>query len=285
LFIACLILLGHRLISGQSVLIHIVDVGQGDGILIRTPNAESVLIDAGPTRLLADSLGPQFGVNRLALVIVSHRHSDHFATIARILHEMPVDYFVGNLRDCPNRTMDNAIRNELMQHNIPAQTSGADTLLVDGVRLIILPTDPIDDRCPEDENDNTILVRLEYGSFSMLFTGDAEAEERDWLVANHPGLLDVSVLKASHHGSDNGTSAAWLAAVTPNAVVISAGVDRRYGHPMPAAVDAYLIAANGRLHCTNRHGTLQVRGYQDGHFTIGRQWSTTKSCVYDGTRY
>jgi competence protein ComEC len=244
-----------------------------------------VLIDAGPGRYLADSLRSEFGVDRFALVIVSHRHSDHFATIGRILRSFIVGRFVGNLADCPNRATDNEIRWVLGNRHIPAQSLGADTVLVDNVRFIVLPPDPIDDRCPGDENDNSVLVRLEYGAFSMLFTGDAEAEERDWLVANYPELLDVDVLKASHHGSKNGTSPAWLAAVSPQAVVISAGVDARYRHPMAEAVSAYLAAASGRLHCTNRHGTLRVRGYQDGHFTIGRQRSTTKSCTYDGTHY
>jgi competence protein ComEC len=193
--------------------------------------------------------------------------------------------FVGHLDDCPTRTTDNDIRAVLGSENIPSQSLGADTIVVDSVRFIILPADPIDDRCPDDENDNSVLVRLEYGSFSMLFTGDAENEERDWLVATHPGLLDVDVLKASHHGSDNGTSQAWLDAVTPRAVVISAGVDARYGHPMPSAVAAYLNAAEGRVHCTNRHGTIRVRGYKTGRFTVGRQRPTTKSCVYDGTHY
>jgi len=270
----------------QSVRIQIVDVGQGDGILVRTPHHTWILIDAGPNRQLADSLVSQFGVDRLALVFVSHRHADHFARMARVLRSLPVDRFVGNLADCPNRSTDDTIRAALSDRSIPAQSLGADTLVVDGVRFIVLPTDTNDDPCPNDENNNSLIVRMEYGSFSMLFTGDAEAEERDWLVANHAGLLDVDVLKASHHGGDNGTSPAWLAAVTPQAVVISAGVDAGYGHPMADAVAAYKAAtAGGKLYCTNRHGTLRVYGYLDGRFTISRQRSTTKSCVYDGTHY
>ena len=272
--------------AAQSVRVQLVDVGQGDGILIRTPHHEWVLIDAGPNRQLADALGPQFGVDRLALVFVSHRHADHFARMALVLRSLTVDRFVGNLADCPNRSTDDTIRAVLNERHIPAQSTGADTLLVDGVRFIVLPPDPTADPCPTDENNNSVIVRMDYGSFSMLFTGDAEAEERDWLVAHHAGLLDVDVLKAAHHGGNNGTSASWLAAVTPQAVVISAGVDAGYHHPMPEAVAAYEAAtAGGRVYCTNRHGTLRVLGYQDGHFTISRQRSTTKSCVYDGTHY
>jgi beta-lactamase superfamily II metal-dependent hydrolase len=272
--------------AAQFVRAQIVDVGQGDGILIRTPNQQWVLIDVGPDRTLADSLGPQFGVTRLALVIVSHRHSDHYAGIARVLRSLPVDRFVGNLADCPTRTTDDGIRAALNDRHIPAQSLGADTLVVDGVRFIVLPPDPVDDACPLDENNNSLLVRMEYGSFSMLFAGDADEEERDWLVAHERDLLDVNVLKAAHHGGNNGTSADWLAAVTPQAVVISAGVVERYQHPMPDAVAAYKTATGGRVYCTNRHGTIRVYGYQDGHFTISKQRPTvTKSCVYDGTHY
>lgn len=285
LLITCLILSALRSASGQSVRVQIVDVGQGDGILIRTPNQQWVLIDAGPTRFLADSLGPHFGVNRLELVVVSHRHTDHYATIERILRAVPVGHFVGHLGDCPNRATDNGIRAALSDRNIPAQSVGADTLLIDGVRFIILPPDPVNDPCPDDENNNSVMVRLEYGSFSMLFTGDAEDATRDWLVANHAALLDIRVLKASHHGSRNGTSASWLNAVTPEGVVLSAGVDARYRHPMPEAVTAYRAATGGRLYCTNRHGTLRIYGYQDGHFTVTRQRPTSKSCTYDGTHY
>lgn len=285
LLLLTLVVCGATPATSQFVRVQVVDVGQGDGMLIRTPNQRWVLIDSGPDRTLADSLGPQFGVNRLVLLIVSHRHSDHYAAVERLLRTIPVDHFVGNLADCPNRTTDDAIRAALNDRHVPAQSLGADTMDVDGVRFIVLPPDPVDDRCPEDENDNSVVVRIEFGAFSMLFPGDADTQERDWLVAHEPALLDVSVLKAAHHGANNGTSATWLAAVTPQAVVISAGVVERYKHPMPEAVDAYKAATGGRVFCTNRHGTVRVYGYADGHFTVSRQRITSKSCVYDGTAY
>jgi beta-lactamase superfamily II metal-dependent hydrolase len=270
-------------LTGQSVRVQVVDVGQGDGILIRTPHQQWVLIDAGPNRMLADSLGPHFGVTRLAVLFLSHRHSDHFAGMERIIRSVTVDRFVGNMADCPNRTTDNAIRTALNDRHVPTQSLGADTIDVDGVRFIVLPPDPIADPCPDDENNNSLIIRMEYGSFSMLFPGDADDEERDWLDTHERALLDVEVLKAAHHGANNGTSADWLAAITPQAVVISAGVVAQYQHPMPEAVDAYRTATGGRVFCTNRHGTLRVYGYLDGHFTITRQRTSTKSCVYDGT--
>ena len=77
---------------------------------------------------------------------------------------------------------------------------------MDGVTFTILPTDPTDNTCPSQENNNSVVVRMDFGVFSMLFTGDAEEEERGWRVDNHASLLVVDVLKASHHGAAHGVS-------------------------------------------------------------------------------
>jgi beta-lactamase superfamily II metal-dependent hydrolase len=164
------------------------------------------------------------------------------------------------------------------------QAPDPDTLTIDGVSVSVVPRDPTNDA---NENNNTVPIRLEFGAFSMLFAGDAEVAERNWLVANHAGLLDVDVLKASHHGSDNGTSAAWLTAVSPERVVMSAGVHGGFKHPHAGAVAAYEQAVGGRdrLYCTNRHGTVTIYGYADGRIRVRRQRITNKSCAYDGTVY
>ena len=119
----------------------------------------------------------------------------------------------------------------------------------------------------------------------MLFTGDAEEDTLDWLVDNHPALLDVDILKASHHGSNNGYTDDFLAQVSPEKVVISAGVNATYFHPHSQAVDDYLEASNNRVYCTNRHGTLRIYGYPNGTSRIFRQFTIDKSCKYDGTHY
>ena len=155
---------------------------------------------------------------------------------------------------------------------------------IDGVRFRFLPL-PSRSPCPHQENNNSVVVRLDYGDFSMLFTGDAEVEELEWLLANHRDLLQADVLKASHHGSHNGRTDEFLEAVDPAHVVISAGVNDTYGHPHRNAVEDYEEATDGRVFCTNRHGTIRVYGYPDGRVRVRRQFSSEKSCVYDGTHY
>ena len=265
----------------QSVRIQVIDVGQADGILVRTPNTQRVLIDGAQGRLLAQTLQSNFGVDRLALAVGSHRHRDHIGGIDNVMDVVPTDRYFGDTTE-HSGAVDDSLRAVIERNNIPVQLPGADTIVIDGIRFIFLPPDPVDDA---NENDNSVVVRLEHGQFSMLFAGDAEDNERDWLVANHPALLDVDVLKASHHGSRNGTSPGWLNAVTPERVVISVGLHRGFRHPHPEAVTAYeaAVADEERVYCTNRHGTITIYGFPDGRIRIHRQRISNRSCVFDGT--
>lgn len=272
----------------QSVRVQIIDRGQADGMLIRTPNSQWVVIDSGTNSLQADAMENVWGVDRLALLVTSHRHFDHYGGTAEILRRFPVDLYVGNLADCLNRTTDDTIRTVLNDRNIQSQSLGAETITVDGVDFIILPPDPVDDACPEDENDNSIVVRMEFGDFSMLFTGDAETDEREWLMEHHPGMLDVDVLKAAHHGASNGADGSvngqtWMDVVDPEDVVISVLRNSPHGHPHNSAMTVYENAVGeDNIHCTSRHGTVRVYGYADGRQRIFHQFDSDESCRFSG---
>ena len=266
----------------QSVRIQVIDVGQADGILIRTPNSQWILIDGGQGNGLANNLQSGFGVDTLDLVVGSHRHRDHIGGLDNILNRLPTDLYIGDLNDRSGQD-DNRLRDTLTARGIQTGRPDPDTLTIDGVDVIILPRDPDNDA---SENDNTVMVRIEFGDFSMLFAGDAEEKLRDWLVDNHPGLLDADVLKASHHGSRNGTSPEFLEAVSPERVVLSSGVHAGFRHPHPEAVTAYESEVDeDRVYCTNRHGTIRIYGFPDGRIRVRRQRITNKSCVFDGTHY
>jgi len=123
------------------------------------------------------------------------------------------------------------------------------------VLLTVLPQPPEDRR---DENDNSIGIRVEYGSFSVLLTGDSEASERAFWEERVPELVrDCTVLKLAHHGSRNGTDARWLGLVRPRLAVASLGRGNEFGHPHPQTLmllDQYQIPL---LH-TDRDGTVAV---------------------------
>ena len=109
-----------------------------------------------------------------------------------------------------------------------------------------------------------LLVR--YGEFSVLLTGDAETEALDYLVESG-AVPDITVLKASHHGSDNGFTEDLLAAGRPEVVVISVGAGNAYGHPGEQALAAYYAAAS-EVYRTDLDGSVTVRGVRNGRYRI-----------------
>ena len=269
-----------------SVRVQVIDRGQADGTLIRTPNDEWVVIDAGTNRQQAESMRDIWDVDSVALAIVSHRHRDHYDGMDNVLRLFPVGLLVMSMADCPGRVQDDTIRAVASRRGIPTQSRGADTLNVDGVRFIILPTDPTNHACPGEENNNSIVVKMEFGDFSMLFAGDAETDERRWLMENHSDLLGATVLKASHHGSDNGADGmangeSWMQHVDPTAVMLTAGEGSQFGHPHTDAMDTYEgHVGTNRVYCTSRMGTLRVYGRQDGGFSVWKQTAFSGSCRF-----
>jgi len=272
-----------------SVRVLVIDRGQADGILIRTPNSKWVTIDAGKDGLQAQSMAnPAIwgNVDSVAVAFVSHRHGDHYSGLPPILTNFPVGLLVMNMADCPNRSTDDTIRNVASSLGIPTQSVGADTLFVDGVRFIVAPPDNTLDACPSHENDNSIVVRMDHGDFSMLFTGDSETDERTWLMENHSDFLDVDILKASHHGSINGADGeangeSWIQHVDPEAVVISAKEGNSYGHPHDGAMNIYEPAVGiDRVYCTTRMGTIRIYGWPSGNFRVHKQTPFSGSCRF-----
>ena len=276
-----------------SVRVQVIDRGQADGIVIRTPNEKWIVIDGG-TNVDQAAMMESMGVERIALAVVSHRHRDHNGGMDTILEKISTDRFLGIMDDCETVENDDDVRDALSEDTEIVGTDVGE-ITIDGVKFAVLGLpEPLAD-CPKEENNNSIVIRMDFGDFSMLFTGDAEQELLDFLVEEHPDDLDVDVLKASHHGSDNGQNAAFLEAVSPERVVISAGVHNGHKHPMAGALNAYVTAtggsvedgvrSGGKVYCTNRHKTIRVFGRPDGGITVQRQNRIDKDCEFDGTHY
>jgi beta-lactamase superfamily II metal-dependent hydrolase len=111
----------------------------------------------------------------------------------------------------------------------------------------------------EEENNNSIGIRLDYGGFSALLTGDSENQEREWWMSNSASLIrDCTVLKLAHHGSRNGTDQGWLDMVQPEVAVASLGSGNDYGHPHSETIS--LLRRNGiPLLRTDLRGTITIK--------------------------
>ncbi len=228
--------------------IEVLDVGQGDAILLQPRGAPAVLVDGGPP---GDELVAKLhdeGVSRLGAAIVTHDQSDHAAGVAEALGRLPISRLVyGRLdRHLLATARDDGAR--------PEQVAAGTTLRSGSLRLEMLwppPTLLADDPPDSDPNALALVIRARWHRFTMLLTADAEAES----TPLDPGPVDV--LKVAHHGSDDAGLGALLDRIRPRLAVISVGADNPYGHPTP-----------GTLATLGAHGVPTLRTDLDGTIEI-----------------
>jgi beta-lactamase superfamily II metal-dependent hydrolase len=245
--------------------IDVLDIGQGDAILVRSPEGRTVLIDAGPSRVVVDRLRA-LGIEKLDMVVVSHQHTDHYGGMRAVIEAFEPKYYVsaGTKHVTP---MYVRLLTLVRDRNLIAlqTTDQPRKIQVGSVLLTMFPQPP---ESEESENDNSVGIRLEYGGFAMLMTGDSEDAERAWWVENVPNLArDCQVLKLAHHGSHNGTDDAWLKLVHPALAVCSCGLNNSFGHPHKVTLDR-LERAGIPLRRTDEEGRITIR-------TNGRDWRVT----------
>jgi len=215
--------------------IHFLDVGQGDAIFIESPDGQQILVDGGPSpSVLLSHLGRRmpFWDHSLDLVVLTHPEEDHVNGLVDVLERYEVGLVLDSGQECTSATCA-AWRSLVEEKKILYRRAQAEMNLElgGGVRLDVLhPPTPLLTNTASDINNNSVVLRLEYGRFSVLLTGDIMAEAENTLLASGRAL-DSLVLKVPHHGADTSLSEPFLEAVSPRLAVISVGPDNRFGHP------------------------------------------------------
>jgi competence protein ComEC len=235
----------------------VLDVGQGDAILVTTPAGHRILIDGGPSGVaLSQALGRELpaGVHRIDLIVLSHAQDDHLVGLVGVLGR----YEVGAVLLSPlegETAANRAWQETLAEHAVPVREAVAGEWLDlgEGAWLEVLgPAADLPAAAAADLNNASVVLRLVHGSVSFLLTGDLTAEGEDALLGRGAALAST-VLKVGHHGSDGSTTAAFLAAVRPAVAVISVGAENPYGHPSPSTelrlggVPYFRTDRNGRI--------------------------------------
>ena len=231
--------------------IHVIDVGKADAILVESPEA-AFLVDTGTQNTAEDVLRylKARSIEHLDAVILSHGDSDHAGGLEKITEEIPAD------------TLLISAETESPYANMPVQRAVPDTkLFVSDLTLEILaPTQSF-----AEENDNSLVFRLQYGDFSMLFCGDIQENAEKVLLESGVDLR-ADVLKVAHHGSDTSSSTMFLQAVRPKYAVISAGEDRNL---LPRnTVLKRLEAENIRFYRTDLNGSVVLSADASGEILI-----------------
>jgi competence protein ComEC len=248
----------------DSLLVEAIDVGQGDSLLLVTPDGKTMLVDGGgfgggPRQAPQDfDIGEEVvspvlwsrGIRHLDVVALSHAHSDHMGGLPSVLRNFrPDELWVGN-----NPPIDayQALLDEAGMLGVQLRTLRAgDSAAIGDAQVRVLA--PLANYQPgaEPSNNDSLVLHVSYRGTSILLEGDAEAPIEQGMLAEEG--LESTLLKVGHHGSVTSTGPEFLARVAPQWAVISCGLHNRYGHPREEVL-AELQAAHVRTFSTDING-------------------------------
>lgn len=263
----------------NALLVEAIDVGQGDSILLITPDGKTLLVDGGgfgggPRQSAQDfDIGEEVvspalwaqGIRHLDVVALSHAHSDHMGGLPAVLRNFhPNELWVGNN---PPVAAYQALLDEAAQLSARVRPLRAGDDLALGNALVQVLA-PLKDYQPGNEpaNNDSLVLHVAYGGSSVLLEGDAEEPVEQAMLAETG--LQSTLLKVGHHGSVTSTTPNFLGRVGPQWAVISCGLRNRYGHPREEVLEA-LQAAKVRTYSTDINGSACFELAGKGARTVG----------------
>jgi competence protein ComEC len=232
--------------------VYFFDVGQGDAILVDY-GAYEMLIDGGEGDAGISRLIRQYVDGDLDVVVATHPHSDHIGGLPGVMAAFKVDSFwyngEGSTTSIASILMSSA-KNECAFMNVGRRD--AQIHLGDVSLKVLNPTF----RLSNNANNNSLVLKLDYGRIAFLFEGDAE-KEAEASIIDSGTALKADILKVGHHGSSTSSSKSYLAKVMPSTAVYMAGAGNDYGHPHSETI-ASLREVGAAIYGTDVNGTVRI---------------------------
>lgn len=263
--------------KGQ-LTISMLDIGQGDAVLIQT-GAKNILIDTGDDKYYEDGKKgkentqlltelQKLKIDHIDTLVMTHAHADHIGKADKVIAQYGVKELVYNGILSTSKYFINALKAAKANGTQQVKVKAGDVLdFGNGVSFeIVSPSQSLIDedkaaikaKKKVDVNNESVVGRLTFGNFAMLFTGDAEGPVEKDMVASYGKKLKCQVLKAGHHGSKTSSTAEFLKLVQPESVVMSLGVNNQYGHPHEALLNRLQKQGIKNIYRTDANGTITI---------------------------
>ena len=263
--------------KGQ-LTISMLDIDQGDAVLIQT-GAKNILIDTGDDKYYEDGKKrkkntqlltelQKLKIDHIDTLVMTHAHADHIGKADKVIAQYGVKELVYNGIPSTSKYFINALKAAKANGTQQVKVKAGDVLdFGNGVSFeIVSPSQSLIDedtaaikaKKKVDVNNESVVGRLTFGNFAMLFTGDAEGPVEKDMVASYGKKLKCQVLKAGHHGSKTSSTAEFLKLVQPESVVMSLGVNNQYGHPHEALLNRLQKQGIKNIYRTDANGTITI---------------------------
>ena len=263
--------------KGQ-LTISMLDIDQGDAVLIQT-GVKNILIDTGDDKYYEDGKKgkentqlltelQKLKIDHIDTLVMTHAHADHIGKADKVIAQYGVKELVYNGIPSTSKYFINALKAAKANGTQQVKVKAGDVLdFGNGVSFeIVSPSQSLIDedtaaikaKKKVDVNNESVVGRLTFGNFAMLFTGDAEGLVEKDMVASYGKKLKCQVLKAGHHGSKTSSTAEFLKLVQPESVVMSLGVNNQYGHPHEALLNRLQKQGIKNIYRTDANGTITI---------------------------
>lgn len=220
--------------SGENHLqVHFLAVGQGDAILLETPDGIQMLVDAGRDRTVLTKLGQIMSPydRTLDMVVMTHPDSDHIGGMDDVFSRFAVDHLLTTEVEGSDLITSRIEEALATQENMATYYARAGMEFRLGAYTTLSVLSPTYNPTAMERNASSIVLQIHYGDTAIMLTGDASIAIEDYLVSRYGEELVSDILKLGHHGSDTSSGERFLETVAADFAVISAGSDNSYGHP------------------------------------------------------
>lgn len=240
---------------GKEMLVHFIDVGQGDSIFIQSPNGKTMLVDGGVKGAGKDIVAylRSLNVSKLDYVVATHPDADHIGGLITVLNSMSIKNFVDSGKVHTSQTFEEMLM-LIDSKNIPYTVPQIGDLLPfdDALKVEVLAAD----ETASDNNEASVVLHITYNDISFLLTGDAGISGEKEMMKR--GDVQATILKAGHHGSNTSSSPSFIDAVYPQVTILSYGQDNKYGHPHAEVIES-LQGVGSEIYGTAEAGTIVVK--------------------------